>query len=137
MSSEKLKNVGLKITVPRAKILEIFYSKEKKHFGAYEVYDILRQNNINISLATIYRVIGQFEEVGILTRHEFDDDKAIYELSSSEHHDHMFCNKCGAVFEFYDETIERRQEQIAQKYNFKMTNHCLTLHGICENCQKS
>lgn len=134
MSSEKLKNLGLKITVPRLKIYQLFHEPDRKHLSAYEIQEILHTSDAKINLATIYRVLNQFEELGLITRHDFDEDRAVYELTDSEHHDHIVCNSCGKVIEFCDDIIEERQSQIAKKHNFTMLDHCLIIYGSCEDC---
>ena len=135
MSSEKLKNTGLKITNARLAIFGVFEQEQDKHLSAYNIQDRLKQTNIEISLATIYRVLGQFEEAGLLQRHEFDDDKALYELYDGEHHDHMICNKCSNVIDFIDDDINNRKEKVLEKYNFLMSGHRLVLYGICNDCR--
>ncbi len=134
MSSEKLKNLGLKITVPRLKIYQLFHEPGLKHLSAYEIQETFSQSDTKINLATIYRVLNQFEELGIITRHDFDDDRAVYELTDSNHHDHIVCNSCGKVIEFFDEIIENRQIEIAKKHNFNMLDHCMIMYGVCESC---
>ncbi len=136
MSSRELKEAGLKATLPRLKILEILESsEEQRHMSAEEVYDLLRVQDEKIGLATIYRVLTQFEAAGLVTRHNFEGGHAVFELNQGEHHDHILCVKCGRVEEFVDETIEQRQQAIAREHGFTITDHSLTIYGICGDCQ--
>lgn len=135
MSSEKLKNIGLKITTPRLKIFKIFEEERDNHISAYNIEDLLKKQGEEIALATIYRVLGQFEESGLIVRHEFDEGRSLYELTDEGHHDHMVCNKCGKVSEFFDESIAKKQEKIAKNNGFILKSYCLILHGICNECQ--
>ncbi|MEN8169023.1 MAG: ferric iron uptake transcriptional regulator [Pseudomonadota bacterium] len=137
MSTKELKKAGLKATLPRLKILEILEnSSEQRHMSAEEVYDLLRVQDEKIGLATIYRVLTQFEAAGLVTRHNFEGGHAVFELNEGQHHDHILCVKCGRVDEFVDETIEKRQQDIASKHGYAITDHSLTIYGICGNCQK-
>ncbi len=137
MSTKELKEAGLKATLPRLKILEILEnSKEQRHMSAEEVYDLLRVQDEKIGLATIYRVLTQFEAAGLVTRHNFEGGHAVFELNEGQHHDHILCVKCGRVDEFVDETIEKRQQDIASEHGFAITDHSLTIYGICGDCQK-
>lgn len=139
-SNAELKTAGLKVTAPRLKILEIFQKahleKTDSHLTAEDVYQILAKENYDIGLATVYRVLAQFEAAGILSRHHFDKERASYELDNGEHHDHIVCTHCGKVEEFIDEEIEKRQRIIAQRYGFEMLYHALSLFGICSECQE-
>ncbi len=139
-NNQELKSVGLKVTAPRLKILEIFQKahseKNDSHLTAEDVYQILNRENYDIGLATVYRVLAQFEAAGILSRHYFDKDRASYELDNGEHHDHIICTYCGKVEEFIDVEIEKRQKTIAQRYGFEMQYHALSLFGICADCQE-
>ncbi len=135
----ELRKAGLKVTLPRIKILEILQSPENQHISAEDVYKILLDNNEEIGLATVYRVLNQFDDAGIVSRHHFEGGKSVFELSGSHHHDHLVCLKCGKVIEFEDETIERRQLDIAKENGIKLTNHSLYLYGECEDkdaCRK-
>lgn len=134
MNDQELRKAGLKVTGPRIKVLTILESKKDKHLSAEDVYQLLVEQGNDIGLATVYRVLTQFEAAGIVKRHHFEGDYAVFELDSGAHHDHLVCLKCGAVQEFLDPKIERRQELIAQKYQFKMTDHHLTIFGMCEKC---
>jgi Fur family ferric uptake transcriptional regulator len=137
MSTKELKKAGLKATLPRLKILEILESSEgQRHMSAEEVYDLLRVQDEKIGLATIYRVLTQFEAAGLVTRHNFEGGHAVFELNEGSHHDHILCVKCGRVDEFIDETIEKRQQDIASKHGYTITDHSLTIYGVCGECQK-
>jgi len=133
--NEELKRAGLKITLPRVKILTILQDPNNQHISAEDVYKILLDQNEEIGLATVYRVLNQFDDAGIVTRHHFEGGKSVFELSHKQHHDHLVCLKCGKVVEFEDETIERRQEDIAKSHHIKLTNHSLYLYGECEDVE--
>lgn len=126
-----LKNIGLKATLPRLKVLELFENSEKRHLTAEDIYRMLIAEEIDIGLATVYRVLTQFEQAGLLIRHHFDSDKAVYELNAGEHHDHLVCLQCGHVEEFFDEEIERRQKKIAAERGFTIHDHSLHLYVDC------
>lgn len=136
LESKELKKAGLKITLPRIKILQILEQSSKRHASAEEVYQALIESGEDVGLATVYRVLTQFEQAGLIIKHHFESGHAVYELDSGEHHDHIVCEECGDVKEFIDEVIEERQEYIAKKHHFKITSHSLNLYGICINCQK-
>jgi Fur family ferric uptake transcriptional regulator len=129
----ELKKAGLKVTLPRIKILEILQSPDNQHISAEDVYKILLDKGEEIGLATVYRVLNQFDDAGIVTRHHFEGGKSVFELTGSTHHDHLVCLKCGKVVEFEDNLIETRQIQIAQENGLKLTNHSLYLYGECED----
>lgn len=129
-----LKDIGLKATGPRLKILDLFESAESRHMSAEDVYKKLLAENIDIGLATIYRVLTQFEQAGILVRHHFESGKAIYELNEGNHHDHMVCIKCGKVVEFFDPEIEALQDRIAEQHGFRIVDHALYMYGECPDC---
>lgn len=133
-----LKKVGLKVTEPRLTILELMQTtrEEMQHFSAEDIYKLLLERKSEIGLATVYRVLNQFEEVGILTRHNFDANKAVYELNFNHEHDHIICMDCGKVFEFKDPDIERRQREISEQHGIQLANHSLYLYGNCSNIQK-
>jgi Fur family ferric uptake transcriptional regulator len=131
--SRQLKDVGLKITMPRVKILQILEQTDA-HLSAEEVYKSLLEMGEDVGLATVYRVLTQFEEAGLVLRHNFEGGYSVYELSQGEHHDHLVCAKCGKVEEFVDSIIEKRQQLIAEQAQFKMTAHSLTIYGLCSNC---
>lgn len=131
MKKEDLKEAGLKVTQPRMKILALMEQSEKRHLSAEEVYKKLLESNEEIGLATVYRVLTQFESAGLVCRHNFEGNQAVFELKGEddEHHDHMVCIKTGKVIEFYDDIIEKRQLEIAKQYGFKITDHTLVLYG--------
>lgn len=131
---KELRDSGLKATLPRLKILELFQQSPVRHLSAEDVYRLLIQDNIDVGLATIYRVLMQFAEAQILLRRQFEGERAVFELSASEHHDHMVCVDCGKVEEFCDETIERRQSLIAKQRGFTLRDHSLSLYGSCGAC---
>ena len=133
----ELKASGLKATLPRLKILEIFQSTSVRHLSAEDVYKILLAENMDVGLATVYRVLTQFEQAGLLHRNNFETGKAVFELNEGSHHDHLVCLDCGRVEEFFDEEIEKRQHQIAKTRGFKIAEHALALYGHCmkEKCQ--
>ncbi|MEL4281551.1 MULTISPECIES: ferric iron uptake transcriptional regulator [Shewanella] len=131
--NQALKKAGLKITLPRVKILELMQGPENQHISAEDLYKKLLDLGEEIGLATVYRVLNQFDDAGIVSRHHFESGKAVFELSTQHHHDHLVCLSCGKVIEFSDEVIERRQDEIASKYNIKLTNHSLYLYGHCTN----
>lgn len=133
--SKQLKDVGLKITMPRLKILQILEQSKQHHLSAEDVYKALLDMGEEVALATVYRVLTQFEAAGLINRHNFEGGFSVFELSIGEHHDHLVCVKCGRVEEFIDELIEKRQQLIAEKANFKMTDHSLNIYGLCLSCQ--
>ena len=128
MDNTELKKAGLKITVPRLKILEILEHAEPHHMAAEDVYRKLMDSDESIGLATVYRVLTQFESAGIVERHNFDDGRAVYELASEEHHDHMVDVDSGRVVEFYDERIEQLQREIAESHGFELVDHTMVLY---------
>lgn len=130
-SLEELKSTGLKATLPRLKILEIFQSGRQRHMTAEDVFKALLEEQSDIGLATVYRVLTQFEQAGILVRSNFESGKAVYELNEGQHHDHLVCLDCGRVEEFYDAEIERRQQAIAQERGFRLQEHALALYAHC------
>ena len=138
MQSSDLKKAGLKITLPRMKILEILESSTQRHLSAEDIYRTLIAANDDIGLATVYRVLTQFEAAGLVERHHFEGGQAVFEINDGEHHDHLVCMKCGKVVEFFDEVIEERQHRIAQEKGFEMTDHSMILYGLCDNqeCRK-
>ena len=136
MEPSHLRRAGLKITVPRLKILEILASSQPRHMSAEDVYRRLLDSSEDIGLATVYRVLTQFESAGLVTRHHFEGGTAVFELNEGEHHDHIVCADCGRVEEFTDDSIEERQHEIATRHGFEITDHSLILHGHCvrPNC---
>jgi Fur family ferric uptake transcriptional regulator len=131
--NEELKRAGLKITLPRIKILAILQNPNNQHISAEDVYKILLEHNEEIGLATVYRVLNQFDDAGIVSRHHFEGGKSVFELSHKNHHDHLVCLICGKVIEFEDNVIEQRQIDIADSHNIKLTNHSLYLYGECDD----
>lgn len=129
----QLKKAGLKVTSPRVKILDILKNPDNQHISAEDVYKILLEKNEEIGLATVYRVLNQFDDAGIVTRHHFEGGRSVFELSAKDHHDHLVCLNCGHVFEFEDDLIEQRQLKVAAENNIKLTNHSLYLYGECKN----
>ncbi len=134
MTNKNLREAGLKVTLPRANILQILEKVNPRHLSAEDIYQILIEQGFDIGLATVYRVLTQFEEVGLVKRHHFSSTQALFELEQGKHHDHLVCMKCNAIAEFVDEVIERRQIEIARKNNFKMTDHSLIIYGFCRAC---
>ncbi len=130
----ELKSMGLKATYPRLKVLDIFRKGETRHMSAEDVYRALMTENVEIGLATVYRVLTQFEQAGLLTRSQFDSGKAVFELNEGDHHDHLVCTHCGRVEEFYDAEIERRQHNVADEHQFQLTGHAMALYGVCPQC---
>ena len=137
MEDQELKKAGLKVTLPRVKILKILESAEPHHMSAEDVYQKLAKIGEDIGLATVYRVLTQFEAVGLVKRHNFEGDHSIFETSRREHHDHLVCVNCGKVEEFLDDIIENCQIKIAKQSKFKMTYHNLTIYGICQGCENA
>jgi len=136
VKNTNLKKAGLKSTLPRIKILELLENLDnEKHLSAEDVYKLLLSQGDDVGLATVYRVLTQFEEAGLVTRHHFDGLHSIFELNRGEHHDHLVCVECGNVDEFFDETIEKTQKKVAKDHNFKMTDHSLYIYGVCGQCQ--
>lgn len=137
VESQELKDAGLKITLPRIKILQILESSDVHHLSAEDVYKQLIQNEEEIGLATVYRVLTQFEEAGLVVRHHFEGGHSVFEIASDQHHDHMVCVKCGRVEEFIDDQIESRQQAIAQQLGFELTDHNLNMYGLCPECKQA
>ena len=131
---EDLKNTGLKATLPRLKILEIFQGGKQRHMTAEDVFRVLLDERSDIGLATVYRVLTQFEQAGILLRSNFESGKAVYELNEGQHHDHFVCTSCGKVEEFYDAEIEKRQQMIADQMGGSIQDHAMSLYGQCTDC---
>jgi Fur family ferric uptake transcriptional regulator len=126
-----LKNIGLKATLPRLKILEIFQNSTVRHLTAEDVYRNLLHEELDIGLATVYRVLTQFEQAGLLSRSNFESGKAVFELNEGSHHDHLVCMDCGLVEEFFDAEIEQRQQVVAKERGFELHEHALALYGSC------
>ena len=136
VESKDLRNVGLKVTLPRVKILEMLETSTARHLSAEDIYRKLMDLNADIGLATVYRVLTQFEAAGLVRRHHFEGGHAVFELERGHHHDHMVCLKCGQVVEFEDEIIEKRQRARAEELGFHLTEHSLIMYGEClrQNC---
>ena len=134
MSNEELRNAGLKVTLPRLKILATLEQAAERHMSAEAVYKTLLASGDDIGLATVYRVLTQFEAAGLVIRHNFEGGHSVFELTQEEHHDHLVCVKCGCVEEFVDDIIEQRQQIIAKEKGFEMTDHALNIYGICQAC---
>jgi len=130
-SAQSLKDIGLKATLPRRKVLELFESSKVRHLSAEDVYRSLLAEGIDIGLATVYRVLTQFEQAGLLSRQHFETGKAVFELNQGGHHDHLVCLQCGRVEEFYDAEIEQRQSEVARKRGFELHGHSLALYADC------
>ena len=136
MNNQDLKKVGLKATLPRLKILELLETVESRHMSAEDVYKKLLEMGDDVGLATVYRVLTQFESAGLVSRHHFDGGHSVFELNQGAHHDHLVCDQCGKVEEFLEETIENCQHKVAEKFGYTMTDHSLYIYGICPSCQK-
>ncbi len=133
MEKADLKNAGLKVTLPRMKILDLLEKSGERHLKAEDIYKMLLDAGEEIALATVYRVLTQFETAGLVTRHHFEGGHAVFELNDGQHHDHLVDIKTGRVVEFYDEVIEQRQKEIAREHNFKITEHTMVLYGHFED----
>jgi Fur family ferric uptake transcriptional regulator len=133
--SSELKSSGLKATLPRLKILEVFQRAAQadgvRHLSAEDVYKTLIADNLDVGLATVYRVLQQFEQAGLLSRSHFEQGRAVFELNEGSHHDHLVCLTCGRVEEFVDTEIEQRQQKIAKAHGFRLQDHALALYGVC------
>ncbi|HEV2109966.1 MAG TPA: ferric iron uptake transcriptional regulator [Gammaproteobacteria bacterium] len=135
--SQELRNAGLKVTLPRVKILEILERSNPRHISAEDMYKALLESGEDIGLATVYRVLTQFEAAGLVNRHHFEGGHSVFELNQGAHHDHILCVKCGRVDEFVDSEIEARQKKIASAKGYEMTDHSLYIYGICASCRKT
>lgn len=133
MGSGDLKKAGLKVTLPRMNVLEILETSDQRHMSAEEVYRALLESGNEVGLATIYRVLAQFESAGLISRHNFEGGQSVFELDSGTHHDHLICVKCGRVEEFFDATIERCQQEIVKSAGYSLVEHNLVLYVDCEN----
>lgn len=132
-----LRKAGLKVTLPRLKILELLEESDQHHLTAEDLYKALQDSGEEIALATVYRVLTQFEAAGLVNRHHFEGGNSVFEVNEGAHHDHIVCVECGRVDEFVDEVIEKRQAAIAKRLNYEMTDHSLHIYGICSSCRKS
>jgi Fur family ferric uptake transcriptional regulator len=137
VESQDLRKAGLKVTLPRMKILEILARTEPRHMSAEDMYKALLDSGEDIGLATVYRVLTQFEDAGLVSRHHFEGGHSVFELNEGAHHDHILCVKCGKVDEFVDAEIEKRQRRIAEEAGYEMTDHSLYIYGICPDCRKA
>lgn len=135
MNNTDLRKVGLKVTIPRLKILEIFEKHPNQHLSAEDIYKRILEQGSDVGLATVYRVLTQFESAGLISRHNFIGGQAVYELSPEEHHDHMICVNCNKVEEFNDALIEQRQLELAKSMGYEIVDHSLNIYGICNLCQ--
>ena len=136
-NTTNLEQAGLKTTQPRLKVLNVLETSEIRHMTAEDVYKQLLQSEQEVGLATVYRILTQFETAGLVIRHNFEGGRALYELHDGAHHDHMVCVQCGKVFEFVDRTIEQRQRNVAAKAGFVMEDHSLSLYGVCKGMKES
>lgn len=134
METQDLKKAGLKATLPRMRILHLLESSDRRHVSAEDVYKALLDAGEDIGLATIYRVLTQFESAGLVMRHHFEGAHSVFELNRGTHHDHLVCVRCGWIEEFNDEVIEERQRTIAERFGFSMTDHALYIYGVCARC---
>ena len=136
MEDRELREAGLKVTVPRTKVLKILEEADPHHLSAEDVYKRLVDQGEEVGLATVYRVLTQFETAGLVRRHNFEGGHSIYELDQGDHHDHLVCVQCHTVSEFYDDIIENQQTVIAKKLGFLITDHDHTIYGVCRKCQE-
>ena len=134
-SNQELKKAGLKMTLPRVKILELLEASADRHLSADDVYRALLDQGEDVGLATVYRVLTQFEAAGMVERHTFDNNVSVFEIASEDHHDHLVCQGCGIVVEFHNELIESEQKAVAKNHGFELTEHALVLYGLCRDCQ--
>ena len=135
MSNQSIRNAGLKVTLPRLKVLQLLEEESsKRHMSAEDLYKALLEAGEEIGLATVYRVLTQFEGAGLVVRHHFESGHSVFELSEDDHHDHLVCIKCGNIEEFADPVIEQRQEEIAAKAGYELTDHSFYLYGVCGGC---
>lgn len=135
MDNRDLKRAGLKVTLPRVKILRVLESQGPRHMSVDEIFHALASSGEEVGLATVYRVLTQFEEAGLVIKHNFEGGQAVYELNEGEHHDHIVCIRCGRVDEFVDARIEALQQTIAAEAGYEITDHQLTIHGLCPRCR--
>lgn len=138
ITNQDLRKAGLKVTLPRIKILELLENSKQHHLSAEDIYKTLLEHGEDVGLATVYRVLTQFEAAGIIQRHHFDNNHSVFEIMQEDHHDHLVCQNCNKVVEFTNDLIEREQHSIAEKFNFTLTGHALNLYGYCDSpgCQE-
>lgn len=134
-ATDQLNAVGLKATTPRLKVLQVFHSGQQRHLTAEDVHRVISEQRLDVGLATVYRILNQLTEVGILTRNLFDSGKAVYEIHRGEPHDHLICLDCGCVEEFSDEVIETRQRSVASAKGYTLAERQLVLYGYCPKCR--
>ncbi|WP_019519311.1 ferric iron uptake transcriptional regulator [Faucicola boevrei] len=136
-TNQDLRRAGLKVTLPRLKILQLLENAEHHHMSAEDVYKALIEQGEDVGLATVYRVLTQFEQAGIVERHNFENNLSVFEIAQAEHHDHLVCDHCGKIVEFHKEEIEQLQDKVAKEYGFKLSGHSLVLYGMCDapECQ--
>lgn len=139
VTNQDLRRAGLKVTLPRLKILELLENADRHHMSAEDVYKALIDQGEDVGLATVYRVLTQFEQAGIVERHNFENNLSVFEMAKDEHHDHLVCDQCGKIIEFHNEEIEHLQEKVAKELGFTLSGHSLVMYGICddEKCQSS
>lgn len=137
-TNQDLRRAGLKVTLPRIKILELLENAENHHMSAEDVYKALASQGEDVGLATVYRVLTQFEQAGIVERHSFENNLSVFEIVQEEHHDHLVCDVCGKIVEFKNSLIEEEQQKVAKQNGFKLAGHSLVLYGVCDSqsCQK-
>jgi len=131
MDKHELRRAGLKATLPRLRILQLLEERTESHMSAEDVYRALLEAGEDVGLATVYRVLTQFEAAGLVARHHFEGGHSVFELNQGEHHDHIVCSECGHIVEFIDQVIEDRQNRVAETHGFRLADHSLVLHGIC------
>jgi Fur family ferric uptake transcriptional regulator len=137
MENQQIKQAGLKVTLPRVKILRLLQRSDQRHLSAEDIYKELLGAGEEIGLATVYRVLTQFEGAGLVCRHHFEGGQSVFELNRGGHHDHLVCVKCGMVVEFVEEVIEERQRAIAKRHGFSIEDHSLVIYGLCPKCRGS
>jgi len=135
LDSQDIKEAGLKVTGPRLKILAVLEHSDRRHLSAEDVHNALLDKEDDVGLATVYRVLTQFEGAGLVTRHHFEGGQSVFELNRGGHHDHLVCVRCGKVVEFFEAAIEARQEAIAREYGFTIEDHSLVIYGVCADCR--
>jgi Fur family transcriptional regulator, ferric uptake regulator len=134
LGNQELRKAGLKVTLPRVKVLQLLENAKPRHMSAEDIYRALVEAGDDVGLATVYRVLTQFEAVDIVKRHYFEGGHSVFELNQGHHHDHLVCVKCARIEEFVDEVIEERQLQIAESAGYKITDHSLNIYGVCAGC---
>ena len=139
ISNQDLRKAGLKVTLPRIKILELLENSRQHHMSAEDIYKTLLEQGEDVGLATVYRVLTQFEAAGIIQRHHFENNHSVFEIMQEDHHDHLVCHSCSKVVEFINDTIENEQHEVAEKHGFTLTGHSLNLYGYCDAvaCQEA